>query len=238
MDSSQIFNFSPPEEELRRRQKKYVSWFAESGAILDIGCGEGVFVELAHQAGLKAEGVELNREAAIIAASRGIRCHHQNAFDFLQNATERYDGVFCSNFIEHFHPDKAMMLIKLCRQALKPGGVTVIVTPNPRSRYMLTETFWADPTHIRFYPDILLHKMLKAEGFTVLASGEDPDTRFRPQTWKQKAREWVNTITLPRNLRESNEIFVVCKKCSTSIQSSSVSLREKSTFQNNSFSEG
>ena len=87
-------------------------------------------------------------------------------------------GIFCSHVIEHLHPPEALRLIRESYRVLKSGGTLVLVTPNPQNLLVLTEVFWLDLTHVRFYPVRLLNRVLEEVGFTFVKCFEDKHTRY------------------------------------------------------------
>ena len=76
-------------------------------------------------------------------------------------------------------PERAQELLGAAYRATRPGGLIVIVTPNPRDWMVLSNIFWLDPTHVRPYPRQLVEVMLEAAGFVVEASGLRPTSGGR-----------------------------------------------------------
>jgi hypothetical protein len=63
--------------------------------------------------------------------------------------------------------DDAMTFLELCHDALREGGILLLVTPNPEDITIISEVFWLDPTHVRPYPKLLLQSRLRSTGFRV-----------------------------------------------------------------------
>lgn len=207
------YSFSADPIVVQRNQAKYVQWFPLGGKVLDVGCGRGLFLELLRKAQIQAEGVDKDRGAVRETEAKGLKCHQADATTFLKVQNETYEGIFCSNFLEHFAPEDVFSLLKGFEVALKPGGRLVLVTPNPRNHQMLTETFWLDPTHVRFYPRLFLKQTLEALGFTIIAAGDDPDTRIRPEKFLKRAIVLILKLILPETFFEGEEAYVVAQKC-------------------------
>lgn len=134
------------------------------GAVCDVGCSTGEFLEFAGWAGA-AHGMEISRHAREIAESKGI--------DFSRNiATEReyFDCVILRGVLQHL-PDPGRTL-QLAYRALKPGGsLAILATPNTDSWcYRLLGNFPAplnDPTRNYFFPSARqLKNALWNYGFT------------------------------------------------------------------------
>ncbi|TME50896.1 MAG: class I SAM-dependent methyltransferase, partial [Chloroflexi bacterium] len=60
----EAFRFSLPEDQLRAHQQRLVErFFSGRHAVLDIGCGRGVVLDLLKQLGVEAEGIDIMPEA-------------------------------------------------------------------------------------------------------------------------------------------------------------------------------
>jgi len=103
---------------------------ADRGKLLDLGCGNGLFLVLMRDAGWDVMGIEPDPEAAKVAqrelGSSVMLDLEQAAFP-----DESFDAVTLSHVIEHVHDPVA--LLAECRRVLKRGGSMVIVTPNINS---------------------------------------------------------------------------------------------------------
>jgi len=100
----------------------------ENRRLLDIGCGSGVFLKLAKEAGFDAYGLDLSEQAAKLAAREvpeRIFCGTEEA---LITAGESYDVLVLLHTLEHVLDP--FQYLKRIRQLLRrPGGLMVQV-PN------------------------------------------------------------------------------------------------------------
>jgi O-antigen chain-terminating methyltransferase len=161
---------------VRGFQRKYLRWFEGARLVLDVGCGRGEFLELLREAGIDGRGIDSSEALVAHCRSQGLAVERAGVLDFLARTQERFDGIFCSHVVEHMAPKEVAASLGGFRRVLARGGRLVLVTPNPRSLYVMTELFWLDATHVRPYPLALLRRLLEERGFRVLASGGDPDT--------------------------------------------------------------
>lgn len=168
--------FRGSEALIKDRQRKYVKYFNSCCNVLDIGCGRGEFMELLEENSISATGIDVNEDMVETCHRKGFNVLQVDTHSFLKDKTENYDGIFCSHVIEHIAPQDALAFLDLCRKALKPQGILIIITPNPKNLCVITEGFWLDLTHTRPYPLQLLERLLTEKGFKVIASGEDQDT--------------------------------------------------------------
>ena len=163
----EAFRFSLPEDQLRANQERLIQrLFSGRHTVLDIGCGRGVVLDVLRDLGVAAEGVDIMPEAAAYCRAKGHQVHVGEANEFLNTTSARYDGIFCSHVIEHMDVADAERLLARAFTALRPGGILVIVTPNPVDVEIISEIFWLDRTHRRPYPGLLLQSMLAEVGFT------------------------------------------------------------------------
>ena len=181
------FRFGGDEALVRKEQRALIPHFQGCRAVLDIGCGRGVMLDLFREAGIAAEGVDQMPDAVTYCLAKGHRATVADAVDFLKGRVEQYDGIFCSHVIEHLEFDRAERLVSLCARALRPSGVLVLVTPNSRDIAVMGDVFWLDPTHRRPFPGDLIQAMLAAEDFQAI------ELR-RPRVLPNRAREWPGWI--------------------------------------------
>jgi SAM-dependent methyltransferase len=158
----------------------YVPYFAQCGSVLDVGCGQGDFLELLQAAGVEGIGVDVDVEMVDICLRKGLHAVQADMFDYLPERKERFDGVFSSNLIEHLSAEEAMRFVRLAFDSLTPGGVFLVATPNPASPIVHLHEFWRDATHVRLYNGSLLEFLLDFAGFSEVGSDDNPVTAWEP----------------------------------------------------------
>ncbi len=103
----------------------------EGGRLLDVGCGNGRFLDQMRQLGWKVTGVEPDGAAASVArenlGSQVFECSLEEA----ELPSGRFDAITMNHVIEHV-PDPIGTL-RECHRVLKPGGKLVVATPNIKS---------------------------------------------------------------------------------------------------------
>jgi 2-polyprenyl-3-methyl-5-hydroxy-6-metoxy-1,4-benzoquinol methylase len=138
----------------------------ESPRLLDVGCGNGDFLEIARQAGWQAQGVDLDPAAAATARARGFDVR-VGGIDALQDKSGTFDMVTLCHVIEHV-PDPPAVLAS-ARSLLKPGGRLWIETPNVDSFGAAAYgACWRDldpPRHLVIFSRGALEERLRAAGF-------------------------------------------------------------------------
>ena len=126
------------EEEFMGREAEWRAFFAPmlaaalrhrpGGRLLDLGCGVGLSVRLADEAGYEGWGVEINRQRAACARDRvGVRVVNSDlAAAAFPDA--HFSVVLLSHVLEHLSSPRAVF--DEMRRVLAPDGVAVIDVPN------------------------------------------------------------------------------------------------------------
>lgn len=185
MESEYYAHMGFDPEHQRKVLRFYVPMFAEpagtsnhgeQGPVLEVGCGRGEFLGLLRDAGVRAQGVDIDPGMVQRARADGFDVVQDDALEFLHAdpAPGPYQGVFCAHFIEHLTPEQVVRFMRGARRALVPGGRLVTVTPNPACYAVLSHDFWWDPTHVRFYELALVAFLCRQAGFEVESSGTNP----------------------------------------------------------------
>jgi glycosyltransferase involved in cell wall biosynthesis/SAM-dependent methyltransferase len=142
---------------IAERQRVYVPFFADCARVVDLGSGRGEFLDLLAEAGVTAEGVEVDGSLVRACRRRGLAVKEQDALAYLEQVEPAsLDGLFSAQFIEHIDPACLGDLVVLARRALRQGGTFVAETVNPEN-YEALKTFHVDLTHQRpIFPQVLL----------------------------------------------------------------------------------
>jgi SAM-dependent methyltransferase len=159
--------FRGSREEIRARMSDYVEILRESAPVVDLGCGRGELLELLREAQVGARGVDANASAVADCRARGLDVVQGDLVDFLRIQAEGSLGaVFAAQVAEHLPPDVLVALVRETRRALRPGGLMVLETVNPRSLVGFLDIYTRDLTHEQpLHPDTLRF-MAAAAGFS------------------------------------------------------------------------
>lgn len=94
--------------------------------LLEIGCGNGFFLEKISLLGSNVEGVDINRDAVASCKARGLKVEVVNVFDIRKS----YDMVVLFQVLEHMENAKELFEF-LTTKIVRPGGLLIIAVPNP-----------------------------------------------------------------------------------------------------------
>jgi SAM-dependent methyltransferase len=117
------------------------------GAVLEIGCGQGAFLEEARKVGFAVCGVDINAHAIATAQAKGLDVICGGVPELLTSRPERqFDAIALFHVLEHV-PDPKVFLEDLSR-LLVPGGWLFVSVPNPdRASAMVVKEWWDQPPH-------------------------------------------------------------------------------------------
>jgi SAM-dependent methyltransferase len=158
----------------------YVPLFPK-GPVVELACGRGEFLELLRDAGVEAEGIDLDEGMVQAATTAGLTVQYADALTGLRSRQDASaHGIFSAHFVEHLDPDALEEVIVESTRVLAPGGVFVAATPNAACLSVMGHDFWRDPTHVRFYDPRLLAFYCAKAGLEVVETGENPRNHGGP----------------------------------------------------------
>jgi SAM-dependent methyltransferase len=139
----------------------------ESGLVVDIGCGRGEFLDVFREEGLRSVGVDSNDVQIETARQHGAPVIHGEAHEYLKslddNSVLAITGI---HIVEHIPFVDLIRLMQETVRVLRPGGLVIFETPNPRNLIVGAHTFNFDPTHIRPLPPEVLEILLETVGLS------------------------------------------------------------------------
>ncbi len=126
-------------------------------SIVDVGCGRGEWLELLRESGYTARGIDINRVMLEQCRSRGLEVIEADVIAYLQALPDCSLGAVTGfHIIEHLPFETLVQLFDETVRVLKPGGLVVFETPNPRNILVGSGDFYRDPTHKNpIHPDTI-----------------------------------------------------------------------------------
>ena len=158
--------FRGAQEEIRGRLVDYGTLFEGTSDVLDIGCGRGEFLDLLQERGIRAIGVDINREMVEECRSRGLEATVGDAVGHLRELEDgSLGGLFAAQVVEHLEPAYLIRFLGVAFRKLRPGSTIVLETINPSCWFAFFDGYIRDITHVRpLHPDTLKY-LLAAAGF-------------------------------------------------------------------------
>jgi len=165
------------------------------GAVLDIGCTVGTFLQAAKDAGWEATGIEPNPLTAKAARARGFTVHEGFYDEAMAARLPKYDAVHMGDVIEHVLDPVELM--KLVRRALKPGGVLFVATPDIDS-FVASRLQVKPREHLVYFTTRSLKLAAEAAGYKVLfserAGRRRSITSMKYSTSFAPSRRWIVSV--------------------------------------------
>lgn len=165
-------------EALHKVLQWYLSYFTGFPRVLDIGCGNGEFLQLLGAAGHEAVGVDIDPAMVEQCRQQGLTAVEADVRTWLPTQAGHFDAIFSSNVIEHLDAETVTTIVAGAYTALRPGGLLLLGTPNPESAIVHLYEYWRDPTHVRLYNRQLLEFFLHNAGFVQVQSDVNSETRW------------------------------------------------------------
>jgi len=137
--------------------------------ILDVGCGNGIFLSVAKEMGWECYGTEYSEKAVELCRKQGLSVLHGSLSDVYRQLPE-VDVIISIEVLEHINtPNEELSLFFAL---LRTGGVVYITTPNFNGllRPILKEKYdiIAYPEHLTYYTPKTLRKAFRNHHFRPL----------------------------------------------------------------------
>lgn len=153
----------------RFQRRKNVEKFMSGGKILDIGCGNGAFLNSFNREKWEVHGAELSEESASPAMGKSIKVHVGDIRK-LDLPEEYFDVITMWHVFEHIRDPKG--LLKKIFRLLKKDGIMIIAVPNIGSvQAGIFSKNWYHldvPRHLFHYSSASLKKLLNDNLFTII----------------------------------------------------------------------
>ena len=167
-DSAYIIRHSIIDTSIRDYYKWAILKSPTKGTLLDVGCGEGVFVNYAQQNGFHAFGIDFSQDS-IDAGKRlfGLKTTYRCALQEVAEKTgvSQFDVITSFEVLEHLENPKKF-LAGLSR-LLKKDGALVISVPY-RDKWPLREFNDYPPHHLTRWSERSLKSFFSLHGFNVI----------------------------------------------------------------------
>ena len=156
----------------KSRQKK------KAGDFLDLGCGEGFFLNYFNQQDFEVVGADFTTKAVETQFPNLVdKVLKGNLFDSIQaliSQKRTFDIISCNHVLEHV--TDPLVLMDGCRKLLKPDGVFRVSVPNDYSILQMDavakgyaeDEFWlSPPSHLTYFNAENFSVFLEKNGFNI-----------------------------------------------------------------------
>lgn len=166
--------------------------YAPHGRWLDIGCGGGLLLSLAADAGYVGEGIELSADRRAVAGDVTGRPIHGTPVEDVQFPDASFDVISLINVFSHL-TSPAATLAEL-RRILKPDGVLVMATGEMTAGVRKSHMFnWNLGDHLYFLGDRTMARYGDELGFDIAHHDRAwlPERMYTRDWLRQKGRSPV-----------------------------------------------
>ena len=158
-----------------RRRLRLLEARRERGALLDAGCGDGLFLKLARDAGWSVEGIEFSPEGARRSSQHLGRPVAVGDLAAVSGLRGPFDVVTLWHVLEHLVSPTS--LLDAARARLRAGGLLVAAVPNldnlpmraayrvARGRPLPLYEEGAREPHLSHFSPVTLREVLRRRGF-------------------------------------------------------------------------
>lgn len=165
--------FRGEREDILDRLKVYLPLLEEAKVgtselpILDVGCGRGEWLELLRDAGYTATGLDHNRVMVDYCRAKEFEVVEGDVISYLRTLPDLSLGAVTGfHLIEHLPFPVLIRFFNEVVRVLKPGGLAIFETPNPKNIVVGACNFYADPTHKNpLFPDTIQF-ILESQGLS------------------------------------------------------------------------
>lgn len=151
-----------------RSRKAALAPHKQSGALLDIGCSSGAFLESLKDGPWSLYGIEISSETARVAKARSDAEVFIGDVPDAKFAPESFDVITCFDVLEHMYdPHRVMVKVE---EWLKPGGIFYALVPNiDSSEARVFGGYWQGlelPRHLSHFSPASLKYLAASVGLT------------------------------------------------------------------------
>lgn len=140
--------------------------FRSTNNLMDLGCSNGLFLEIAKKRGWNVYGTEYDPQCVEIGKQKGIEIYKSDQIP-LELFQMKFDVVTSFEVIEHINnPNEEMDFVS---RLLRTGGVVYVTTPNFNSvsRFFLNQNWNVIeyPEHLTYFTFKTLNRLLLKHGY-------------------------------------------------------------------------
>lgn len=142
------------------------SYIKKDGVVLDIGCGSGFLLDELSRRGVKAIGIEPNRDLIRLANKRNaaLAIFEGRAEDIGAILKEKVRTAIMIDVLEHIEDDEGFL--KILAPHIEDGGEVIIVVPAYQFLYGIRDQKYG---HWRRYSKQMLRRRLQESGFSIVS---------------------------------------------------------------------
>jgi ubiquinone/menaquinone biosynthesis C-methylase UbiE len=158
--------------EKTRRREMFLNE-SKPGKLLDVGCGDGTFLNLMRVRGWDVDGIDFDAAAIQTAKKKHNLTLRHGDLRAAKLSEATFDAVTMSHVVEHL--TDPIGLLREIHRLLKPGGQLVMTTPNTSGvghQKFGASWFGVDaPRHLHLFNKSNLSEVARRAGFQIAWAG-------------------------------------------------------------------
>lgn len=197
------------------KHQRYNSWFVKillekydlnGKVVLDVGCGDGYFVEIMNRAGIHGFGIEPSRRFFLEAKRRGIKVLNEYLDENSEIHKNSLDAFVSRQVFEHLrNPRQVLSSLNLF---LKPGGIGVIEVPSFEKTMRDERYYDVFRDHVAYYTRESLRKLVEMSGYELITIDDAFDFEYLVAVFRKKYDTSVFSLTFEANKKHFAETFL------------------------------
>jgi 2-polyprenyl-3-methyl-5-hydroxy-6-metoxy-1,4-benzoquinol methylase len=188
-----LISLLPSERAAIEHEFRHLPRLPRRGRLLDIGFGDGAFLDIAKAIGWEVTGIDPDSKVVDNALQRGLNVY-QGGLEVLARESGVFDVITMSHVIEHVH--QPIEVLKECHRLLKRGGQLWVETPNIKSLGRLRfQHHWRGletPRHLVLFNRLSLRQALERAGFTNVRDASQTSPCSVIYAMSQRMQEGLN----------------------------------------------
>jgi 2-polyprenyl-3-methyl-5-hydroxy-6-metoxy-1,4-benzoquinol methylase len=151
--------------------------------VLEIGCGQGSFLQKIKEKNVQTIGIDLNPDAVEQGKKVGLVILNETIAEHAKNNAESYDNVCAFQLFEHVN--EVGDFLENTVKCLKKGGLLAIGVPNNKSQYFqkdLYHTLNLPPHHMLLWDSDSLSYLAQLYNLEVIEIVAQPVSRMNKAT--------------------------------------------------------
>jgi SAM-dependent methyltransferase len=201
---------------LREIRQRLAPAIPSGARVLDVGCGNGVFLSAITAEGYRASGVDVSEASAQLCRERGLDAR---AGDFLTMPLDGpYDAVTFWDVVEHLREPEAFL--RRAREVLAPGGALVLKIPGFERGVFYPIKVWprlagamlGAPGHIQYFNRRSLEALLARTGFGAVEWFPSFSFRSPPRPRNPLRRAAVGAVRRLARAGGSGNLYLLARR--------------------------
>ncbi len=164
-----ILPIVPGERDSAQRTVRHLRKPVAHPSLLDVGCGNGAFLDLMRWQGWRVTGIDPDPDAIATARRRGLDARVGTDEDMAELEERSFDAVSMHHVLEHSHAPATA--VREAHRVLRTGGQLWVATPNlaaiGHARFGRDWRGLEPPRHLTLFTPSSLRLLLQDAGFEV-----------------------------------------------------------------------